>query len=80
MNGVIIQFFHWYHPGNLWNEFVEKAEYLRDLGFTAVWLPPANKCSLSIEGRAMMCMTFMILGNLIRREVLLRAMEQKRNI
>ncbi|MDQ1858986.1 alpha-amylase [Chryseobacterium sp. WLY505] len=51
MNGVIIQFFHWYHPGNLWNEFAEKAEYLRDLGFTAVWFPPANKCSLNIEGR-----------------------------
>ncbi|QBA23745.1 alpha-amylase [Chryseobacterium indologenes] len=51
MNGVIIQFFHWYHPGNLWNEFAEKAEYLRDLGFTAVWFPPANKCSLNREGR-----------------------------
>ncbi|MEF9478493.1 alpha-amylase [Chryseobacterium sp. 1B4] len=51
MNGVIIQFFHWYHPGNLWNEFAEKAEYLRDLGFTAVWFPPANKCSLNMEGR-----------------------------
>lgn len=51
MNGVIIQFFHWYHPGNLWNEFAEKAEYLRDLGVTAVWFPPANKCSLNMEGR-----------------------------
>lgn len=51
MNGVIIQFFHWYHPGNLWNEFAEKAEYLKDLGFTAVWFPPANKCSLNREGR-----------------------------
>ncbi|WP_374462527.1 alpha-amylase family glycosyl hydrolase [Chryseobacterium sp.] len=51
MNGVIIQFFHWYHPGNLWNEFAEKAEYLKDLGFTAVWFPPANKCSLNMEGR-----------------------------
>ncbi|WP_313001975.1 alpha-amylase [Chryseobacterium gleum] len=51
MNGVMIQFFHWYHPGNLWNEFAEKAEYLKDLGFTAVWFPPANKCSLNMEGR-----------------------------
>jgi alpha-amylase len=51
MNGVIIQFFHWYHPGNLWNEFVEKADCLRDLGFTAVWFPPATKCSLGLEGR-----------------------------
>jgi hypothetical protein len=29
MNGVILQFFHWYHPGKLWNEFIDKAEYLK---------------------------------------------------
>ncbi|MDQ0593867.1 alpha-amylase [Chryseobacterium ginsenosidimutans] len=51
MNGVIIQFFHWYHSGELWKEFSEKVEFLKDLGFTAVWLPPANKCSLGKEGR-----------------------------
>ncbi len=51
MNGVIIQFFHWYHPGNIWNEFVEKSEYLRDLGITAAWFPPATKCDLGKEGR-----------------------------
>ncbi|REC44222.1 alpha-amylase [Chryseobacterium pennipullorum] len=51
MNGVIIQYFHWYHSGNLWNEFSEKAEFLKDLGFTAVWFPPATKCSLGKEGR-----------------------------
>ncbi|MEI3824048.1 alpha-amylase family glycosyl hydrolase [Chryseobacterium sp. CCNWLW53] len=51
MNGVIIQFFHWYHEGNLWNEFTEKCEYLRNLGFTAVWFPPATKCVLGQEGR-----------------------------
>ncbi|WP_445430778.1 alpha-amylase [Chryseobacterium indoltheticum] len=51
MNGVIIQFFHWYHPGNLWNEFIEKAEYVKDLGFTAAWFPPAVKCELGTEGR-----------------------------
>jgi alpha-amylase len=51
MNGVIIQFFHWYHPGNLWNEFIEKAEYVKDLGFTAVWFPQAVKCELGTEGR-----------------------------
>jgi alpha-amylase len=51
MNGVIIQFFHWYHEGNLWNEFTEKYEYLRNLGFTAVWFPPATKCVLGQEGR-----------------------------
>ncbi|MCY0976775.1 alpha-amylase [Chryseobacterium wangxinyae] len=51
MNGVIIQFFHWYHPGNLWNEFADKAIFLKELGFTAVWLPPATKCSENLRGR-----------------------------
>ncbi|MFP3598606.1 alpha-amylase [Chryseobacterium sp. SIMBA_029] len=51
MNGVIIQFFHWYHDGNLWNEFVEKCSYLKSLGCTAVWFPPATKCVLGKEGR-----------------------------
>ena len=51
MNGTILQFFHWYHPGKVWNEFIDKAEYLKDLGFTAVWLPPAVKCASGTQGR-----------------------------
>lgn len=51
MNGVIVQFFHWYHPGDLWKEFIDKAEYLKELGFTSVWFPPAVKCALGKEGR-----------------------------
>jgi len=51
MNGVIIQYFHWYHPGDLWNEFAGRAAFLRELGFTAAWLPPATKCQLGKEGR-----------------------------
>ena len=51
INGVIIHFFHWYHPGNLWQEFMEKAELLKNMGFTAVWFPPATKCVLGVEGR-----------------------------
>lgn len=51
MNGVIIQYFHWYHSGDLWNEFADKAQFLKDLGFTAAWLPPATKCNLGKEGR-----------------------------
>jgi len=51
MNGTILQFFHWYHPGKLWNEFIDEAEYLKSLGFTAVWFPPAIKCGLGTEGR-----------------------------
>lgn len=50
-NGVIIQFFHWYYEGDLWNEFVKKAESLSKLGISAVWFPPANKCALGLEGR-----------------------------
>lgn len=50
-NGVIFQFFHWYHEGDLWNEFTEKAENLSQLGISAVWFPPANKCELGLEGR-----------------------------
>ncbi|WP_294215561.1 hypothetical protein [uncultured Chryseobacterium sp.] len=67
MNGVIIQFFHWYHPGNLWNEFSEKAEYLKELGITAVWLPPATKGNLGTEGRVMTFMIFMTWENLTRK-------------
>lgn len=51
MNKIMIQFFHWYHPGNLWNELSEKAEQLSELGFTSVWLPPAVKCALGKDGR-----------------------------
>lgn len=45
MNATMIQFFHWYTPGDsfLWNHAAEKAEYLADLGITAAWLPPAYK-------------------------------------
>jgi len=50
-NGVILQFFQWYHEGDLWNEFAEKAESLQKMGISAVWFPPANKCDLGLEGR-----------------------------
>ncbi len=51
MNGVMIQYFHWYHPGDLWNEFADRVILLKDLGFTAAWLPPATKGDLGTEGR-----------------------------
>lgn len=51
MNGVIIQYFHWYYKGKLWNEFAENTEYLKSLGITAAWLPPATKCDLGLDGR-----------------------------
>lgn len=45
INGVIIQYFHWYIPANgtLWIEVQKNAKTLAAAGFTAVWLPPAYK-------------------------------------
>lgn len=41
----MIQYFHWYLPndGLLWNQIKENAVKLKELGFTAVWFPPASK-------------------------------------
>lgn len=45
LNGVMMQYFHWYLPpdGNLWNELSEKATELAEAGITSLWLPPAYK-------------------------------------
>ncbi|MGD1713882.1 alpha-amylase [Dapis sp. BLCC M172] len=45
INGVMMQYFHWYIDPNLilWNEVKSKAQELADVGFTAMWLPPAYK-------------------------------------
>ncbi|MGF1459599.1 MAG: alpha-amylase [Leptolyngbyaceae cyanobacterium] len=44
-NGVMMQYFHWYTPANgeLWNEFVQNAQELADIGITSIWFPPAYK-------------------------------------
>ncbi len=44
-NGTMLQFFHWYSPGNgeLWKEVAAKAPLLVSLGISSVWLPPAYK-------------------------------------
>lgn len=44
-NGTILQFFHWYYPndGSLWKKIKEEAPRLAEMGFTALWLPPAFK-------------------------------------
>jgi len=43
--GVLIQYFHWYLPndGNLWKQIKENARYLKELGVSAIWFPPAAK-------------------------------------
>jgi len=45
INQTLIQFFHWYYPGNgvLWNDFAREAPWLARLGITAAWLPPPYK-------------------------------------
>ncbi|MEM9002557.1 MAG: alpha-amylase [Cyanobacteria bacterium P01_F01_bin.86] len=45
LNGVMMQYFHWYLPsdGSLWQDFVAKASELADIGITSVWFPPAYK-------------------------------------
>jgi alpha-amylase len=47
MNATMIQFFHWYTPGDsfLWDHAAEQAPYLSQLGITAAWLPPAYKAA-----------------------------------
>ncbi len=46
INGVMLQNFHWYIKKNvLWKEVIEKAGYFKEIGITAVWLPPAYKCN-----------------------------------
>ena len=44
-NGTILQFFHWYYPtdGSLWKKIKEESPKLAEMGFTAIWLPPACK-------------------------------------
>ena len=47
MNATMIQFFHWYTPGDsfLWKHAAEQAGYLAGLGITAAWLPPGYKAA-----------------------------------
>ncbi|WP_298064001.1 alpha-amylase [uncultured Rikenella sp.] len=44
-NGVMMQYFEWNLPndGKLWKKLKEDARHLRDIGVTAVWIPPAYK-------------------------------------
>jgi alpha-amylase len=45
MNGVMLQYFHWYLPddGSLWKKLINDIPKLKELGISAVWLPPAYK-------------------------------------
>ena len=45
INGTMMQYFEWYLPndGTLWNTVADQADELAEVGFTALWLPPAYK-------------------------------------
>ncbi len=47
LNGTMIQYFHWYTPadGSFWKEVADRAEWLKQIGITSVWLPPATKAT-----------------------------------
>lgn len=47
MNGVMMQYFHWYikSEDNLWEKIKSEAQNLAEAGFTSLWLPPAYKGS-----------------------------------
>ena len=43
--GVMFQYFEWHCPpdGSLWRQLAQRAQELKNLGTTAVWMPPASK-------------------------------------
>ena len=45
LNGVMMQYFHWYLPadGTLWESVAARSLELAEAGITALWLPPASK-------------------------------------
>ncbi|MEO1770869.1 alpha-amylase [Candidatus Enterococcus ferrettii] len=50
-NETILQAFEWYLPADSkhWHRLSKKAEELKELGISAVWLPPAYKGSAGID-------------------------------
>lgn len=50
-NGVIMQYFEWYldNEPHLWNLLKDDVTHLKDIGVTAIWMPPAFKCIGGIQ-------------------------------
>ncbi len=46
-NGTMMQYFEWNLPneGTFWKQLKNDAAHLADIGISAVWIPPACKCS-----------------------------------
>jgi len=51
INGVMMQYFHWYLDAKdeLWQRAAADAPKLKELGVTSVWLPPAYKATRGAE-------------------------------
>lgn len=45
MNGTMMQYFEWYlaNDGNFWKKIKEDIPHLKEMGITAVWIPPCCK-------------------------------------
>lgn len=52
INGVMMQYFHWYNSeaDNLWIKVADEASTLANNGITALWLPPAYKAMKRDDG------------------------------
>lgn len=50
-NKTMMQFFEWYYPndGSLWKKVKDESAHLKDMGITALWLPPAYKAHNGIN-------------------------------
>ncbi len=46
-NGTMMQYFEWNLPneGTFWRQLKDDAAHLADIGISAVWIPPACKCT-----------------------------------
>ncbi len=51
-NETIMQYFEWYLPNDcsLWKKVAQEAQNLKEIGITALWLPPAYKASDGKDG------------------------------
>lgn len=47
LNGIMMQYFEWYleDDGRLWKKLKDDANHLKELGITAIWIPPCMKAT-----------------------------------
>jgi alpha-amylase len=66
VNGIILQAFHWFMPfditSSLWYILQQHTQRLSNAGFTAVWIPPAQKSSGGTSDNGYMPYDFYDLG------------------